>query len=711
VKFCTFAQLKFKIPAMLKKNFLFFAVSCLLSISLTAQVTKSNESVPFCSTDEMHQRLFHEHPQYNEGIIRANQRLKTFTEDYALNSTNRVDGVYIIPVVFHIIHNNGNENISDAQIHDAIRQANLQFRKRNSDTTEIVSAFQSLAADCEIELRLAQLDPEGNCTSGITRTVSTLGSIGDHQVKSLIQWPPNKYLNVYICSQAAGLAGHALLPSAADTIPQWDGIVMQHSYIGTFGTSDYFRRTVLTHEIGHYLNLQHIWGGNNVPNYYYLPVAQAVNCNHDDEVEDTPLTIGWQSCNLNGNSCGSLDNVQNYMDYAYCARMFTEGQKTRMHACLNSPVAGRNNLWTEQNLIETGTDDITFYLCAAKFEANKRVACINEVITLTDLSYHGIQTRQWIINGAVISNPTDSVTTITFSEPGVYTVQLKVARGLEEVELTETNYIHILPASGTLDALHEGFENQFDYEERWVNLPNNSPVHFERINDTGYKSESSLFLNNFDASLSTVYEFISHPFDASGLSAIAISFDWAYAAKPGTNPEILQVAVSNNCGETWSVRKTYSGSSILRSVPDPMITAFTPADTNEWNSDVITTIPSTFLTSNLQFKFKFDSKAGNNLFIDNIRIGHPESLNTSLLLKEGLRVFPNPSKDFVQIQKDEALEWKEILIFDLLGKNVLQQSLTGISSLDLDISSLQVGTYLIQIETNVGKFTFRHVKE
>ena len=200
----------------------------LLSI-ITLFSSRAQDSVPFCATDELHQQLFLEHPEYNDGIVRANERLKQFTEEYLRQDRPKTGPTYVIPVVFHIIHNNGIENIEDSQILDAIKQVNLQYRKLNSDTSEIVTSFKSIAADVEIELRLAQLDPNGNCTSGITRTVSPLTSIGDHQVKSLIQWPPDKYLNVYVCNQAAGLAGHAMMPAAADTMPQWDGIVMQHS--------------------------------------------------------------------------------------------------------------------------------------------------------------------------------------------------------------------------------------------------------------------------------------------------------------------------------------------------------------------------------------------------------------------------------------------------------------------------------------------------
>ena len=133
------------------------------------------------------------------------------------------------------------------------------------------------------------------------------------------------YLNIYVCASASpGLAGHCLTPSAADTIPQWDGVVIAHNSIGSIGTSSPITSVVLTHEIGHYLNLQHTWGGNNVPGFPYLPVADTGNCAYDDGVSDTPNTIGWQSCNLSGQTCGSLDNLQNFMEYAYCPTMFTE---------------------------------------------------------------------------------------------------------------------------------------------------------------------------------------------------------------------------------------------------------------------------------------------------------------------------------------------------------------------------------------------------
>jgi hypothetical protein len=687
-----------------------FSIILLSFISFIS--VRAQESVPFCATDELHQQLFLEHPEYNAGIVRANERLKQFTEEYLRSDRPKSGPTYVIPVVFHIIHNNGIENIEDSQILDAIKQVNLQYRKLNSDTSEIVTSFKSIAADVEIELRLAQLDPNGNCTSGITRTVSPLTSIGDHQVKSLIQWPPDKYLNVYVCNQAATLAGHAMMPAAADTVPQWDGIVMQHSYVGTIGTSEFFRRTVLSHEIGHYLNLYHIWGGNNVPDYYYLPVAQAGNCAFDDEVSDTPLTIGWQNCNLGGSSCSSLDNVQNYMDYAYCARMFTEGQKQRMHACLNSPVANRNNLWSPANLVATGTDDQTFYLCGAKFEADKRLACVGDVITLTDVSYHGVETRTWNLPGATASSLTDSIVTATYSTPGVYPVTINVTQGVQQKDMTIVDFIRILPAVGTVSSLYEPFENELVFNDNWAILPKNTAVNWEIDETIGYMSGQSIAVHNFADQTTGIYEFVSEPFDASGLSAIAMSFDYAYAKDQTVTNELLQVLVSNDCGATWTVRRSLYASSTLTTVDTLVTSNFVPANSGQWASDVVSNITAAYLTNDLMFKFKFDARGGNNIYIDNIRIAHPDELGIENELMDAIEVYPNPTKSELSVKFPSGISNSVVELLDLNGQEV-EYSLLSLNAeaVQIGIEHLASGVYLLKIASNQGLRTIKIIKE
>jgi len=663
-------------------------LSSLLFITTSVLRAQQNEVFP-CSTDEMHQRLFIEHPEYNQGITNAYNKLQAFTADYV--PTNRSTDPYIIPVVFHIIHNYGDENIGDAQILDAIKQVNIQLRKRNSDTTDIASSFQGAAVDTEIEIRLAQLDPDGNCTSGITRNVSSTTFTGDHQVKDVIHWPPDKYLNIYICSEAAGLAGHALLPSAADTIPQWDGIVMQHSYIGTIGTSDFFRRTVLTHEIGHYLNLQHIWGGNNVPNYYYLPVAEAANCNHDDDVADTPNTIGWQSCNTGGFSCGSLDNVHNYMDYAYCARMFTEGQKQRMHACLNSSVADRNNLWSPANLAATGTDGATNYLCAAKFTLSKRIVCVGEEMELSDISYHGVVSRAWDLPGATVSSLVDSSIIISYAMPGKYSITLTASDGAGQVNLTEQDYITVLPSEGANSFIIESFENPVTFEEKWAISPSLSPVNWEITSEAGFNSDQSIFVHNFEGPSGIDYIFQSKPIGISGLNDVAIAFDYAFSRFANTNLDRLFIQVSNDCGETWVTRRTLSGSSLMTTA-DFVQNDFYPAQ-DEWKTMLVDNIAAAYLVDNFMVRFLFNAAGGNNIFIDNINVSHPDVL--SVMDKEkasDFMIFPNPANRELTIRRVRLNQPFDVKLIDPLGKVVFSKPSTE-DVLVIDVENYSSGIY------------------
>ena len=661
-----------------------------------------------CATDEMHQHLYETHPNIVPGVLRAHQQLKEDTESYT-RSMNRNQDPYIIPVVFHIIHNYGVENIDNAQILDGLRQANIQLRKQNGDTVDIVSAFEGIAADVEIELRLAQLDPDGNCTSGITRHVSPLTYVGDHEVKSIVQWPPDQYLNVYVCNQAAGLAGHALLPHAADTVPQWDGIVMQHSYVGTIGTSNFFRRTVLTHEIGHYLNLQHIWGGNNVPNYYYLPVGQASNCDHDDEVADTPLTIGWQSCNLSGVTCGSLDNVQNYMDYAYCALMFTEGQRDRMHACLNSSVANRANLWTTSNLEATGTDGVTSYLCGAQFNATKRIACVGETIELSDVSYHGIVSREWSVIGGQLSSPTDSVITVVFSQPGRYAVTLSVSDGVNELTTTEADWFVILPEQGDRDYVIEDAEHQGNFDARWVVVDQGTPTNWE-ITTPGNNSDHALFIENINGPAGAEYIFQSQPIDASQLNAIAVQFDYAFSKQLETDNDVLQVQISNNCGETWVTRRTLTATA-LESNEGPTSDYFVP-NAEQWKSNLVEILTAQYLVEDLLFRFRFASGGGNNIYLDNINIGHPASLDlVSEAAMSPLELYPNPTRDRVYIRTTNGEVVNEIQVYNAQGQLMVHQLVGDASEQEISTEGWSRGVYTVHIQTNESLYHRKLMKQ
>ena len=399
-------------------------LACLGFINAMAQETEYRR----CDTDQMWKSAVEQDPKAAE----RNASLKAFREIFA-KSARQYNGnaspntvLYRIPVVFHIIHTYGNENISKAQVEDAVRILNLSFQKLNPDTGMVIPLFQPIFANPQIELVLANIDPNGMCTDGITRTYSPLTDIASDNVKALVDWPSDQYFNVWVVKNiASGAAGYAYYPGINAAI---DGVVMRHDYTGSIGTSsssNYTERS-LTHEVGHWLDLPHTWGSSNTP-------GDPSNCNIDDGISDTPNTIGVDnfSCNTAQVTCSTVDNVQNYMDYASCHYMFTEGQKAAMHAALNSSVGNRDNLWQTANLLATGTEvghNVSECKPVADFNQKVQYACQNSSVAFRDVSWGGpVASRTWYFPGGNPATDTSATPVVSYANPGVYDVKLVVS--------------------------------------------------------------------------------------------------------------------------------------------------------------------------------------------------------------------------------------------------------------------------------------------
>jgi PKD repeat protein len=644
-------------------------------------------SQQFCGTDEMHQQLYAADSGLHQKIRDNHNWLTEFTNQYVREHyDSRQTITFTIPVVFHIIHLNGPENISDAQIYDQMRIINEDYQKRNADTAAVIAAFKPIAANCEIEFKLAKIDPDGNCTKGITRHVDGRTLTGTHNVKEIVHWPPDQYLNIYVCAQAAGLAGHALVPSAADTISQWDGIVIQHSYVGDIGTGDPSRSVVLTHEIGHYLNLYHTWGGNNVPGYPYLPVAQPDNCDYDDDVADTPNTIGWQTCNLSHQSCGSLDNVQNFMEYAYCPAMFTNGQKLRMHATLSSPIAGRNNLVSATNLLATGVD-LPDALCAVDFRAENTILCTGQSVQFSDQTYHSATGWQWHFEGGTPSTSTDQHPMVTYSNPGIYTVKLWATDGNSADSLTIENYIRVLPSPGMSTSIVETFDPHVTLENTQFFTPN---AGWQITDATGKNSQKSIMVDNLGQPSGLLYDFISEPINFSGVSGLAISFDYAFAQTATNNQDKLTLLTSSDCGQSWTVRRIIQPT-LLNTAGSPITTTFVPTD-EQWQTST-TTLSNSLWVNNLQVMFRFQSGGGNQLYVDNINFFDPAQVGIEEEDNQ-VRIFPNPvAQEFTVIHGQ--IEPTRLELLDITGRLVVQKMIS--SGETLYIGQLSQGVYLLNV--------------
>ncbi|HLP13782.1 MAG TPA: M43 family zinc metalloprotease [Flavobacteriales bacterium] len=687
------------------KKTLLAAFLCFSIHSVFAQ----DDHLKYCGSDELRISTLKMNPKIAEAVIKRDKELAAFTRTYEASHTGHERAAtYTIPVVFHVIHQWGTENISDAQIMDGLSILNKTFRKQLADTGSIVAAFKPIHADCDIEFAIAQKDPLGNCTNGINRIASALTTVGDHSVKSIIQWPPDQYLNVYIVKNAAGLAGHCVWPADADTIPAWDGIVIGHDYVGSIGTSTYMKSVAFAHECGHYLNLHHIWGGNNVPGFYYLPCDDTSNCSSSDSVADTPPTKGWVSCNLTGASCGNVvDNVQNTMDYSYCNRMFTYGQKTRMHACLNSTIAGRNNLWSPANLIATGVYENN--LCAADFTCDKQVVCESSLNTITysNVSYNDTITGLlWTFPGGSPATSTATNPAVTYTTPGKYDVSLKVYSGTDSVTVTKTNLISVLPDSGSPFPFSEGFESSVSLDGlQWFSNNFDTINQFELTGITAYSGTKCVMLDNVNNAYGTKDELISEVIDLSGATGtLYISFKYAYALKDSlVNDDKLQVYATNNCNSPWSPRANIISPALETAAP--VSTAFVPSGLGEWKSG-LASIPSLYFTNDFRFKFIFYSNGGNNVYIDDINLSYTAGMNEAVELDLNLNVYPNPSTGEVTLNFDlDQPKRLNIKLVDVLGKVVYEHGLTnyeaGSHSIKLNLETVAKGMYLVRLENGL----------
>lgn len=325
-----------------------------------------------CGTVEAVQQRDEQHPGYAEAVNRAFEEARHHAEEHRSDP----DPIYRIPVVVHIVYNTPEENIPDEMVHSQIARLNKDYRRLNLDTVDTRAEFKPVAADAGIEFYLAGEDPDGNPTSGITRTQTDrtdftpdlFGGGGLDEVKQEItggvaSWDTEKYLNIWVCDLMGDgglfqVLGFAYPPAIAPNWPanssapepEFEGVVVHYAVFGEenplsageLSIADKGRTAV--HEVGHYLGLRHIWGD----------ALFTDGCQEDDGIEDTPnaSASSQQVCNFNNNTCVDdpvdfPDMIENYMDYAEerCMNMFTQGQVDIMRSMLET---AREDLITEE---------------------------------------------------------------------------------------------------------------------------------------------------------------------------------------------------------------------------------------------------------------------------------------------------------------------------------------------------------------------------
>lgn len=331
-------------------------------------------SFSFSQEVEIHRCLSHEAIKYQDQITPGFEDLVNEQFEITKNTPlKKTDEVYTIPVVFHVVYNTEEQNIADSVILNQLEVLNQDYSRQNPDTVNMRADFDDIKGYPNIAFRLATIDPDGNPTTGITRTETNKESFADftiingfdvlEQVKQTDAggkdpWDQERYLNIWICNMSlAGqtfLLGYATPPVGLDNWPAGqtdglnDGVVVQYQTVGSNnpnpldmgqGPLDVKGRT-LTHEVGHYLGLRHIWGDGD--------------CLEQDGIDDTPNADDQSDfdCNETKNTCEDdifgvdlPDMIENYMDYSAesCQNSFTQGQVVHMRTVLENERDGLIN--------------------------------------------------------------------------------------------------------------------------------------------------------------------------------------------------------------------------------------------------------------------------------------------------------------------------------------------------------------------------------
>lgn len=696
------------------KNLVFFGL--LFIYILTANLGFSQEYEWRCGADEVNDYYFFTNPE----VRKAHYELNNFIKDFIKNA-EKEDDVYIIPVVFHVVHDYGSENISNEQVYNAVEILNRDFRKLNEDTVDIISEFKPIAADVKIEFRLAKIDPDGNCTIGITRHANVVtydGSATGGITEEVPLWPRDKYLNIWVCHTIpGGIAGYAYYPSTVNSsgLASRDGLIITHSYLGSIGTSNELKSRILTHEIAHTLDLAHPWA-----RAAFAQVGAASNCDLDDEIEDTPNTVGNTTCNLAANSCGSNDNVQNYMEYTYCSRMFTQGQADWMRAALNSDIAQRNNLWTEQNLIATGTNDgyvPTLCLPIADFHTVNKLGCegfVAEYINLTN-GTDEIDSYLWEFEGGNPATTDIESPTVVYDIQGLYSVSLDATNTTGIGDVTKEDYIRVYkPSDGFTLPYSESFEhdefpivNTISYNDFYT-IDKGIGI-WEHTTDAAITGDYSLRIRNRyndDGVKNLIY--FPNIYIEDDNTAIQVSFKAAYGRTSTSTSDKLKFYISKDCGATKNLVYIMS-TTALTSVYVEATDNYVPA-TEDWKDFNFTINASSLTSDNLRLIIESEAGGGNAIYIDDVTFSQTTNLN-SVTLGSSIDIFPNPSGDELFISYAGNNEEFLVSIYDLrgscLGTFIANGDVFDVSPF---YSSLDEGMYLLKISQNDITNTYKVMK-
>ena len=596
-----------------------------------------------------------------------------------------------------------------------------------------------IAASTKITFELAKIDPDGNCTSGINRVYTRRTLEAGDPIKSLIQWDPHNYLNIWVVESIESLGsgitiGYAQFPEDLASRPETDGIVIRHDYIGSTGTAASQIGRPASHEIGHWLGLRHIWGDD-----YGL-------CYLDDGVEDTPKQGDSNAfCPIFpvASGCHDLwygDMYMNYMDYSdhICMNLFTKGQEAVMVQTLETI---RAQLWSEENLIATGLENFNAENCAphiVDIKSDDRWICEGTTVDFEAEVYYdnGSSNYQWTFEGANTTSSTSTTPSITYDTPGVFEATVSVSNGSNTSVKTRKQMIHVISDNPPLTSpLTEGFGQwQFpDIEGKPFIVSHRGDEsigqwkYISSVNGNMSPEEAGAIRARTKDFNTDEPRYIAFPnIDLSSISGpIYLEFEYAHAPKNISCDDHLDVKLLGGCDVSTS--SSPLGGSLAEDLTKNLSYAKGNMTTNGGNYVFFDYVPEVDDWQTARMKFDLDDVfknnttlyfelygnmgEGNYIYLDNITIGTELDIEENDLLTT-FNVSPNPSNGDaiinITLQKETPVN---ITLFNILGENIgaytrtLSASEHYIPINEVCKQHLESGIYFIECQTGIHTTT------
>ncbi len=685
------------------------------------------QQVRRCGTDEYYEEAKQKNPLLEQLERQANEYARKYYEKQLHRNptakTQKTTQIIKIPVVVHIVWNTPAQNLSDAQVQSQIDVLNEDFRKLNADTSIILPAFQGLASDFQIEFCLATVDPNGQPTTGITRTQTSVTAFdyltGKNDIKSSATggkdpWPTDQYLNIWVGNYSGGLLGFAQFPWQYSTSPSTDGVVVTYAYFGRGGTAQapFDLGRTATHEIGHWLGLYHTFQDG------CAGMTSSTCSSAGDWICDTPpqgqSTSGCPSTppNTCSESPDQVDMYQNYMDYSddACLVMFTADQKTRVYSMLNQYRSWVFNANTANKCAPPGL--------MANISASNTQICPGGSITFTDASTGNPTSWSWSFPGGTPSSSSQqNPPAVTYNTAGTYNVTLTVSDGTTTDDTTIT--ITVAEPAGISLPFTEDFESGNFSTNNWTLENPDGGITWQITTVQGSSPGSkAAFMDFFNYNSVGQRDGLVTPYlDLKNASAAFIRFDHAYAlySTPGTYTDSLVIYVIDGCTgqETKVAAYGESGNGELATRTN-MTNAFSPTGPDQWctqstyssgckNIDI-----SAFTGKVVKVKFEGYCDFENNLYIDNINItSQPVGITFQEFNPRKIFVYPNPAQNEIYINNSSG---KRISgrILSLTGQ--ILKSFSEITKYgSIDIKNLAPGVYLLEFETPEGEKSYQRI--